>query len=138
MLIPRDSVARALCFATAVTMGTALTAQAEVAHVVKATVVRRGSSLHTSLANQDVYFLRVMPRRGQAFEAIAVDNYPGYAAALPLRDLNKDVTFSIKLVRTPYCDRPAVNDEGIAIRCFAIDRAGWKAPKNVAADLWWR
>jgi hypothetical protein len=118
---------------------TILAAKGEAAHTVKAVVVDQESSLHTSVSNRDVYRLQLMPREGAAFEAIAIDSYPSYAEALPLRDLQKDASFSIKLIRTPYCDQTSSHDgDRTAVRCFAIVRDGWKAPRNAASDLWWK
>jgi hypothetical protein len=116
-----------------------LTAKCEVAHTVKAVLVDQESSLHTSVSNRDVYRLRIMPRKGAAFEAVAIDSYPSYAEALPLRGLVKNTSFPITLVRTPYCDQtPNEDGNGTAVRCFAIVRGGWKVPENAAADPWWK
>lgn len=101
--------------------------------------MNRESSLHTSVGNRDVYLLRITPRSGAAFDAIAVDSYPGYAEALPLRRLTKDVTFSVKLVRTPYCDHSVTNDgQELAVRCFMIDHGSLKMPKDATSDPWWK
>jgi hypothetical protein len=105
-------------------------------HRVKAVFVAQESSLHTSLNNRDVYLLRVKPQHGAIFEAIAIDNYPGYADALPLHSLADGAHFSVKLERTPYCDQVA-RDGQAAMRCFTIERGSWKGPKK-AADEWWK
>jgi hypothetical protein len=127
------------CIFFTVTMVATLAAKCEAAHTVRAVLVDQESSLHTSTSNRDVYRLRIMPRKGAAFEAVAIDSYPSYAEALPLRALVKDASFSIKLLRTPYCDRtPRQDGDGTTVRCFAIVRGGWKAPKDAAVDLWWR
>jgi hypothetical protein len=116
-----------------------LAAKGEAAHTVKAVVVDQESSLHTSVSNRDVYRLQLMPREGAAFEAIAIDSYPSYAEALPLRQLAKDVPFSVKLIRTPYCDLPAIGEgQGPAVRCFKIERGSLKVPRNAASDPWWK
>ena len=47
----------------------------EGSHRVKATMIARESSLHTSVNNRDVYLLRVTPRHGEPFDALVVDNY---------------------------------------------------------------
>lgn len=80
------------------------------------------------------YRLRVTPRHGAAFDAIVIDSYPGYAEALPLHDIANDTRFSVKLIRTPYCDQGEGQE---AVRCFAIERRSWKGPKS-GADQWWK
>jgi hypothetical protein len=128
-----------VCIVFTATMVATLAAKCEAAHTVKAVLVDQESSLHTSVSNRDVYRLRIMPRKGAAFEAVAIDSYPSYAEALPLRGLVDKASFSITLVRTPYCDQTSNEDgNGTAVRCFAIVRDGWKAPKNAVIDLWWR
>jgi hypothetical protein len=137
MLAMSKGMKRSICFVAAIT-ATAALCQGEISHRVRAILMNPESSLHTSVGNRDVYILRVTPRKGSAFDAIAVDNYPGYAEALPLRRLTKDVTFSLKLVRTPYCDRPpAANVQDPDMRCFAIDHGSLKIPKS-ATDQWWK
>jgi hypothetical protein len=39
-------------------------------HRVKAVLVSQESSLHTSVSNQNVYLLRIVPRSGAAFDAL--------------------------------------------------------------------
>jgi hypothetical protein len=139
MLAMSKGMKRSICFAAAAIWVTTAPCQGEISHRVRAIVMNRESSLHTSVGNRDVYILRVTPRRGSAFDAIAVDSYPGYAEALPLRRLTKDVIFSLKLVRTPYCDRPATaNVQDPDMRCFAIDHGSLKLPKSTESDLWWK
>jgi hypothetical protein len=111
----------------------------ETPHRVKAGLIKQESALHTSIGNRDVYLLRVTPRNGTAFDAIVEDEYPGYAEPLPLHRLTKDLTFSVKLVRTPYCDRPVGGDgQETTVRCFTIERGSLKMPKNAASELWWK
>jgi hypothetical protein len=130
---------RCFCFVAAAITATGGFSQSEVSHRVRVILTSRESSLHTSVSNRDVYLLRVMPRSGVAFDAIAVDSYPGYAEALPLRRLTQDVRFSLKLIRTPYCDRPAEGDgQELAVRCFMIDRGSLRVPRNAASDTWWK
>jgi hypothetical protein len=139
MLTMSKGMMRHICFVAAAITATGGIAQGELSHRVTVILLNRESSLHTSISNRDVYLLRVTARSGAAFDAIAVDSYPEYAEALPLRYLTKDVTFSVKLVRTPYCDRPASGDgQELAIRCFMIDRGSLKMPKNAASDTWWK
>lgn len=127
------------CIVFAATMVATLAAKCEAAHTVRAMLVSQESSLRTSVSNRDVYRLRIMPRKGPAFEAVAIDSYPSYAEALPLRGLVKNTSFSITLVRTPYCDQtPNEDGNGTAVRCFAIVRGSWRAPRNAAVDMWWR
>lgn len=111
-------------------------AGAEVSHQVKVVLLRKESSLHTTISNRDVYLLRVIPQKGAAFDAVAIDSYPGYAKALPVQNLG-DVTFSMRLIRTPDCDRPSGYDAQKSIRCFRIDRTGWHTPKS-AIEEWWK
>jgi hypothetical protein len=138
MLTISKVMMQSVCFIGAAITATTFVSQAEVSHRVRATLMNRESSLHTSVGNRDVYLLRVMPRNGATFDAIAVDSYPGYAEALPLRRLTKDVTFSVRLIRTPYCDRLVSSDgQELAVRCFTIDHGSLKMPKNAVTDLWW-
>lgn len=116
---------------------TGASSQAESSHRVKATLLRQESSLHTSLGNRDAYLLMVKPAKGEEFEALAIDNYPGYVNALRLGHLDKSSPFSIRLIRTPYCDRLSESDSQNVIRCFEIDRNGWKAPAS-SVDAWWK
>jgi len=118
-------------------MAIAIVAQGEAAHRVKAALVAEESSLHTSVNNRDVYRLRVTPHHGAAFDAIVIDNYPGYAEALPLHGMPKDTHFSVKLIRTPYCDQVG-NDEQGTLRCFAIERGSWKGQRAAETDQWWK
>lgn len=132
-------VTRATAFLVAGCMVNMLMAQSTGSHRVRATLMNQQSSLHTSLSNRDVYLLRVTPRKGGAFDAIAVDSYPGYAEALPLHGMSGNLTFSVRLIRTPYCDLQASDDgQEEPIRCFSIKRDSFKAPKSAASDLWWK
>jgi hypothetical protein len=134
-----SDVRRAPAFVVAGFMVSVAMAQDTGSHRVKAMLVSQESSLHTSVSNRDVYRLRIMPRKEAAFEAVAINSYPSYAEALPLRSFVKNTNFSIKLVRTPYCDRKVADDmEGAIIRCFAMERDSWKAPKSAVIDVWWR
>lgn len=139
MLALSNRMMQAWCFVAAVMTASAACSQAELSHRVRVILLKRESSLHASVGNRDVYLLRVTPRRGASFDAVAIDSYPGYAEALPLRRLTKDVTFSLKLTRTPYCDRP-VSGEGqeFSVRCFTIDHGSLRMPKNTTSDLWWK
>jgi hypothetical protein len=139
MLTISKSVTLSICFVAAAITATAAVSQGEVSHRVRAILMKRESSLDTSVGNRDVYLLRITPRSGAAFDAIAVDSYPGYAEAFPLHRLTEDVTFSVKLVRTPYCDRSVSSDgQELTIRCFMIDHGSLKMPKNAALDPWWK
>jgi hypothetical protein len=129
----------ARCVVALLVMAGTSVVQGEATHRVNVVLLEEDSSLHTSVSNRDVYLLRVTPRKGTAFDAIAVDSYPPYAGALPAHLLNKGGTFSIKLMRAPYCDRASGGDgEGHAVRCFTIDHGSWKMPKNAESDLWWK
>jgi hypothetical protein len=116
-----------------------LAANGQTAHRVTAALVEQESSLHTSMSNRDVYRLRILPHKGAAFEAVAIDSYPSYEAALSLQGLAKDTSFSISLVRTPDCDERFGGDgTNSSVRCFAIVRSSLRTPKNASADLWWK
>lgn len=135
MLIISRDMRSASYFVAALVMAVAVMAHGEAAHRVNAVLLTEKSTLHTSVSNRDVYLLRVTPRHGAAFDAIAIDSYPGYADALPLHDLAKDTRFSVMLIRTPYCDL-AGSEAQEAVRCFAIERGSWKGPKT--SDEWWK
>jgi hypothetical protein len=128
---------RGLAFVIAGFMASVAMGQDTGSHRVKAILLSQESSLHTSVSNQDVYLLHIIPPNGAAFDAIAMDNYPSYAEALPLGWLNKTVAFSVKLIRTRDCDRVPEQSES-SIRCFAIDRGSLKLPRDAATDLWWK
>jgi hypothetical protein len=121
------------CFGTLLL---ATNGKSEASHRVNASFLAERSSVHTSVANRDAYLLRVTLRSGRAFDALAIDSYPGYADALPLHNMTKDAHFSVVLIRTPYCDRP--DNEGEVVRCFAIDRKSLKVRRGSAADQWWK
>jgi hypothetical protein len=129
---------RAMSLLIAAIMATAAIGHGEVSsHRVKAVLVNQESSLHTSVSNRDVYMLRVVPRSGRAFSALAIDNYPSYAEAMPLHGAPKDTTFSVKLIRTPYCDR-TTSDAGSSIPCFEIERNSWRPLSRATTDAWWK
>lgn len=116
-------------------------AASEISHRVHATVLRRESSLHTSLSNQDVYLIQVVPKSGKAFLAKMIDEYPSYADALPDAVLSEGGKLSVALRRTPYCDQPLgpVNTTGTdqSVRCFAVVHGSWKG-KGLVRDEWWK
>lgn len=130
-----SDVTRALAFFVTVFLVSVAIAQDTGSHRVKVMLVNQESSLHTSVSNQDGYRLRITPRRGAAFDAIAVDSYPGYAAALPIQRLNKSSIFSIKLTRTPYCDQPS---DTSTPPCFAMEHGSWTLPRGASTEeTWW-
>lgn len=116
-------------------------AASESSHRVHATIVRRESALHTSVSNQDVYLIQVIPKSGKAFTARMIDEYPSYATALPSSVLREGGTLSVALQRAPYCDGvpSQVNAEGSdsSVRCFAVVHGSWKF-KGLARDEWWK
>lgn len=139
MLTFSKDMMQVICLTAAAIAATGAVSWGETSHRVRVTIVGQQSSLHTSVSNRDVYLLRVTPRKGSAFDAIAVDNYPAYAEALPTPLLNTGAAFSVKLLRTPYCDRVAGGDgQGASVRCFAIDHGSWKMPKSIVPDPWWK
>ena len=139
MLTKIKTMAQSICLVVAALTVTADVSHGEISHRVRASLTNRESSVRTTLGNRDVYLLHVTPRRGTAFDAIAVDSYPEYAEALPLRRLGRDTAFSVKLIRTPYCDRPIAGDgpESV-VRCFTIEHGSLKMPKNMASESWWK
>lgn len=110
---------------------------AEDLHRVRATMIERESSLHTSVDNRDVYRVRVAPQRGRPFDALVVDNFPSYAEALPDYLQREGATFSIELRRTPYCDQSGV-DEGKLTRCFSVTHGSWRPSNGAHPDAWWK
>jgi hypothetical protein len=115
-------------------------AASEVPHRVHATVLRRESSLHTSVSNQDVYLIQVVPKSGKAFTARMIDEYPSYGNALPDAVLREGGELSLALRRAPYCDQPEeANATGTdpSVRCFAVVHGSWKY-KDLVRDEWWK
>jgi hypothetical protein len=116
-------------------------AASENPHRVHATILRRESSLHTSLSNQDVYLIQVVPKSGKAFTARMIDEYPSYANALPDSALREGGKLSVALQRAPYCDGvpSQANAEGAdsSVRCFAVVHGSWKF-KGLVRDEWWK
>jgi hypothetical protein len=115
-------------------------AASEVPNRVHATVLGRESSVHTSVSNQDVYLIQVVPKSGKAFLAKMIDEYPPYADALPDAILSEGGKLSVALRRAPYCDQPLpVNTTGTdsSVRCFAVVHGSWKV-KSLVRDEWWK
>lgn len=113
----------------------------EASHRVHATVLRRESSIRTSLSNRDVYLIQVVPKSGKAFVARMIDEYPPYADTLPDFVVGDEEKFSVALRRTPYCDEPMgqTNPTGAepSVRCFAVVHDSWKINDPVR-DQWWK
>jgi hypothetical protein len=126
----KESLARWLAVLAVTCVTPYLASASDAAHRVHASILSRESSLHTSLSNRDVYLLRVSPRQGPAFDAIAVDSYPGYATALPIGLLHPGAVVSIRLIRNPDCDRSAGANDADTLRCFTIEHGSWKLPKR--------
>jgi hypothetical protein len=114
----------------------ALHAENVTAHRVRATIIRQESSLRTTVSNRDVYLVRITTQSGRTFDAVVVDSYPGYAEALPLSGSNSKGSFSMRLLRTRYCDRPD-DQTGSNIPCFAVERNSVKTHAGTT-DQWWR
>lgn len=107
-------------------------------HRVKVIVVARDSALRTTITNRDAYLLRVQTPGGQAFEAVGIDAYPSYEDGLPSTYLSKDIALSVRLKRSPYCDRISPDSSG-SIRCFEVDHGSWRKPGGLRSeDAWWR
>jgi hypothetical protein len=116
-------------------------AASESSHRVHATILRRESSLHTSLSNQDVYLIQVIPKSGKVFTARMIDEYPSYANALPDSVLREGGSLSVALRRAPYCDEAPGQatsvDADSSVRCFAVVHGSWKF-KGLVRDEWWK
>lgn len=116
-------------------------AASENPHRVHATVLRRESSLHTSLTNQDVYLIQVTPKSGKTFTARMIDEYPSYGSALPESAVRQGRQLTVALRRAPYCDEAPgeANAAGVdsSVRCFALVHGSWKF-KGLAPDEWWK
>jgi hypothetical protein len=116
-------------------------AASENPHRVHATILRRESSLHTSLSNQDVYLIQLIPKSGKAFTARMIDEYPSYANALPDSALREGGSLSVALRRAPYCDevlgQATAVDADSSVRCFAVVDGSWKF-KGLLRDEWWK
>lgn len=114
----------------------------EQTHRVKVTIVRRESSIHTSISNQDVYIIQVLQRGGSTFVARMIDEYPSYAERLPSTSLKEGELFSIAMRRTPYCDQRSNDDADEradpSVRCFSMVHGSWRIPKDRAKDEWWK
>jgi hypothetical protein len=112
------------------------------AHRVNVTVIRHTSSLHSSIGNRDEYVVRVILKTGSTFTAKMIDEYPGYADALPFTSLRDGVPFSTALRRMPSCDggliRAEDGDSEQSLRCFEVVHGSWRLPKGTLEDQWWR
>lgn len=113
-------------------------ATAEHAHRVHINIIRRESSVHTSLETRDAYIVQVTPGSGKPFTARIVDQYPGYL------DLNhpdgyRSARFSVALRRAPYCDSsPIAADDAAQLRCFEVVHSSWRLADHATADQWWK
>jgi hypothetical protein len=106
-------------------------------HRVDVTVLSVESSIHTSLTNRNAYLVRVKPKRGKAFVAKVVDEYPGYMDSSPISPENGEAEMSVMLRRTPYCD-DGVGPETDALRCFEVVHKSWRSHAHDAAADWWK
>jgi hypothetical protein len=110
-----------------------------VTHRVKVTVVRRESSIHSSVANRDSYLIQVTPKSGKVFMARMIDEYPPYEDTLPLTSVNDGAGFSVALRRAAYCDDGLTTSSlDSSMRCFAVVHGSWKVPKGQLRDEWWK
>lgn len=105
-------------------------------HRVNVAIVRRESSVHSSVANRDSYLIQITPKSGKAFTARMVDEYPPYEQTLPFVSIGEGAAFSVALRRASYCDD--LEDAGSSIRCFAVVHGSWKVPKGQLRDEWWK
>lgn len=112
------------------------------AHRVHAVVVSRESSVRTTITNQDIYLLQVAPRRGEAFTALAIDEYPYYGQPLPGALVSTARPVSLRLRRTPYCDRVMAKSNAgseAALPCFTIEHDSWKVGRGIPLEeTWWK
>lgn len=135
MLTINKGVFKVSYIVTALVMAGTGMAQEEAPHRVKVVLVSEKSSVHSSMSNLDVYLLHVSPRKGSAFDAIAVDSYPGYAAALPMRRLRPSSTSQSSSCAVPYCDQPT---DTSMLRCITMEHGSWALPKGASPEeTWW-
>jgi hypothetical protein len=110
----------------------------EACHRVHVTVLRRTSSIHTSVSNRDEYLVRVTTKRGNAFVAKIIDEYPGYVDAAPFFSMSDTPPFSATLKRATYCDGGVGEGGGDEpVRCFAIVHGSWHFPVT-PGEQWWK
>jgi hypothetical protein len=109
-------------------------------HRVTITVVAHESTLRTSMTNRDAYRMRVQTSRGETFEALAVDAYPSYEDELPSGLQAEGLSFSVRLKRSPDCDRTPPNAVlSGTLPCFSLEHGSWKIPRGMRLEqAWWR
>lgn len=125
-----------ICFASCTGI---VAAQTQIAHRVRVILDAQEADVRTSVANLDIYSIRVQPKSGPAFEGIAPDRYPNYEQGLPTALIGQDRSISVKLRRTPYCDRGGEKrNDRVALPCFTVVHGSWKMPKDFPEDQWWK
>ena len=125
-----------LCFSLCARIATA---QTQAAHRVQVVLSAQEAAVRTSLANLDIYSVRIQPKKGPAIDGIALDRYPYYQEGLPHAFIDSSHPLFVRLRRTPYCDRMNVkSDTGTLLPCFTVVHGSWTLPKNQARDEWWK
>jgi hypothetical protein len=117
------------------------TAQIQSAHRVQVILSAQEAAVRTSVANLDIYAIRIQRKTGAELDAIALDQYPHYDQELPAGLLTKGLPLSVRLSRTPYCDRVDDNHEGEikTLPCFTVVHGSWKTSRHISAeDMWWK
>jgi hypothetical protein len=117
------------------------TAQTQTAHRVQVILSAQEAAVRTSMANLDIYSVHIQPKKGPAIEGIALDHYPNYQEGMPRTLIARDQPISMRLRRTPYCDRLSMKGdggEGASLPCFTVVHGSWIIPKNQARDEWWK
>jgi hypothetical protein len=117
------------------------TAQAQATHRVQAIVYAREVAIRTSTTNLDIYSIRIQRKTGAELEAIALDQYPHYDQELPAGLLTQGLPLSVRLSRTPYCDRVDDNHSGEVktLPCFTVVHGSWKTSRRMPVeDMWWK
>jgi hypothetical protein len=130
----------AACFWVVLDVGTAKS-QTQATHRVQAIIYAREAAIRTSTTNLAIYSIRVQRQTGAELEAIALDQYPHYDQELPTGLITPHLALSVRLSRTPYCDRVDDNHEGAVktLPCFTIVHGSWKDSMRMPVEeVWWK
>jgi hypothetical protein len=127
-----------ICLWFSVGMGNS---QAQTTHRVQAVIYAREAAIRTSTSNLDIYMIRLQRQTGSELEAIALDEYPQRGQELPAEMLTKPLHLSVRLSRTPYCDRVDDNRGGETkiLPCFTVVHGSWKTQMRMPEEeIWWK
>ncbi|HTF68413.1 MAG TPA: hypothetical protein VK638_37620 [Edaphobacter sp.] len=117
-------------------------AQTQTAHRVQVILSAQEAAVRTSVANLDIYSIRIQPKNSPAFEGIALDRYPNYEEGMPSTFIAQDQPISMRLRRTPYCDRMGTKinrGEAASLPCFTVVHGSWKASRRMpVGEMWWK